>query len=258
MFQSRYHQKKTYGIGDTISDFVCENGYILSSDEGMTCLVDGTWSNIVECVKAAVYLIRVKTGNVTFAGSDANVYIYLHGPKGKTDKIYLRGVFESGDVDETRVTAKDVRPITGVVVGHDGKGLSSDCFLDFVSIYVENMNEYYVFKSNTSVWVRESDNEYLPSQDACIHTFDIRHNWSPKWILLIERKHTIFLGMQIMSLRLCQQKCIEQTATRCVSVVFSKQDKLCFGFNVSTKNYFYRTVTNVDSQIYVRSCKKSA
>ena len=33
--------------------------------------------------------MTVKTGDIRFAGTDANVYIIIHGKKGKTKKLFM-------------------------------------------------------------------------------------------------------------------------------------------------------------------------
>ncbi|XP_060575423.1 sushi, von Willebrand factor type A, EGF and pentraxin domain-containing protein 1-like [Ruditapes philippinarum] len=40
-----------YAIGETVRDFTCSRGYFLSSDKGMTCQNNGTWSDVITCVK---------------------------------------------------------------------------------------------------------------------------------------------------------------------------------------------------------------
>lgn len=54
-----------------------------------------------------VYQIIVKTGNKSFAGTDANVYIQLHGKKGqKTPRLSLddeKNNFEKGQIDVFKV-----------------------------------------------------------------------------------------------------------------------------------------------------------
>jgi hypothetical protein len=48
-----------------------------------------------------------------------------------------------------------------VQIGHDGGGwrdiLSSDWDLEYVSIYVENMEEFYVFRNNEQQWVKKGN-----------------------------------------------------------------------------------------------------
>jgi hypothetical protein len=66
-----------------------------------------------------MYMLSTKTGTRTGAGTDANVYITLFGSKGSTRRIDLRGKFESGDVDEIRTFARDVRPVSNIIIFDD-------------------------------------------------------------------------------------------------------------------------------------------
>jgi hypothetical protein len=68
-----------------------------------------------------MYFISTKTGKRFGAGTNAHVYITLFGSKGSTRRIDLRGKFESGDVDETRTFARDVRPVSNIIIFDDFK-----------------------------------------------------------------------------------------------------------------------------------------
>lgn len=61
--------------------------------------------------------------------------------------------------------------VTSVTIGHDGRGTGSGWFLEFVSIYVESMNEYYVFSSNDSVWIKKNKDVVLPLKGWLTLTF---------------------------------------------------------------------------------------
>jgi hypothetical protein len=40
-----------FAIGETVRNFTCQIGHFPSSDRGMTCQSDGSWSDIITCVK---------------------------------------------------------------------------------------------------------------------------------------------------------------------------------------------------------------
>jgi hypothetical protein len=44
-------QRTYFAIGETVRTFMCDSGHFLSSDQGMTCQSDGSWSDIITCVK---------------------------------------------------------------------------------------------------------------------------------------------------------------------------------------------------------------
>jgi hypothetical protein len=40
-----------FAIGETVRNFKCQMGHFPSPDRGMTCRSDGSWSDIITCVK---------------------------------------------------------------------------------------------------------------------------------------------------------------------------------------------------------------
>ncbi|XP_060591160.1 sushi, von Willebrand factor type A, EGF and pentraxin domain-containing protein 1-like [Ruditapes philippinarum] len=161
-------QRTYFAIGETVRTFMCDSGHFLSSDQGMTCQSDGSWSDIITCVEGKRYLISTKTGERIGAGTDAVVHITLFGSKDMTKKIYFVGKFESGDVDEIGKVERDIGPIQSVQIGHDGgrwHDILSDWDLEYVSIYVENMEEFYVFRNIEQQWVKEGNDLTLHKKE---------------------------------------------------------------------------------------------
>jgi hypothetical protein len=70
----------------------------------------------IPLLSGVIYLISAKTGTRPGAGTDANVYIILSGSGGSTRRINFGGEFESGDVDEIREFAKDIRPVRNTIL----------------------------------------------------------------------------------------------------------------------------------------------
>ncbi|XP_053380583.1 ovochymase-2-like isoform X2 [Mercenaria mercenaria] len=221
--------------------------------------VKGTIINAPDCEKTVVYLISVKTAYyILFGeGTDANVYITLHGLRGETEKMYLEGSFEAGNLDETRVKAKDVRPVTSVVIGHDGSGSYPDWLLEYVSIYVDNMKEYYVFRHND--WVKaERDvrlHRQVLDQQTCIDSFDSGHKWWPRWSSIRSEDKYNISSHRRMSLRACKQACINLQDMQCKAVMYSNDHKSCYGLAVSDTSYFTNHRT-WNSPVYLRTCKQ--
>ncbi len=63
------------------------------------------------------YDVIVTTSNIQNAGTDANVFITLHGAKGASDKIALTGrgdLFERGSVDSFPITVDDIGAINKI------------------------------------------------------------------------------------------------------------------------------------------------
>ncbi|KAH3887386.1 hypothetical protein DPMN_011402, partial [Dreissena polymorpha] len=83
--------------------------------------------------KTIPYEVTVWTGNVQGGGTDANVFLQMYGPDGKTEEIALRNKtdnFEQGMCDKFKIEAPDIGRILKVRIGHDGKGMMSGWFLE--------------------------------------------------------------------------------------------------------------------------------
>lgn len=96
------------------------------------------------------YKIAVHTGDKRGAGTDANIYIILHGENGDTGKRPLESSgnnFERGRVDTFGIEAFDIGDLTKVTIGHDGSGFGSGWFLDNIIIRDETLrNKEYKFQ----------------------------------------------------------------------------------------------------------------
>jgi hypothetical protein len=74
------------------------------------------------------YRVILRTGDVRGAGTDANVFIILHGSKGSTGLFSLETAannFERGACDEFAFKASDVGNIESIEIGHDGETRST-------------------------------------------------------------------------------------------------------------------------------------
>ncbi|XP_050407500.2 lipoxygenase homology domain-containing protein 1 isoform X2 [Patella vulgata] len=83
------------------------------------------------------YQVTVRTGEVKYAGTDANVFIQFVGPKGSTKQLKLddsRNNFEKGMVEMFEVTGIDVGDLDHIVIGHDNAGMGAGWFLDYVIV----------------------------------------------------------------------------------------------------------------------------
>ena len=77
---------------------------------------EGTSSSLLLHGGTCEYLVSVKTGTVSGAGTDANVYIHLFGEEGDTGKMYLRNTlsphvknkFEQGRTDRFKLTSTNI------------------------------------------------------------------------------------------------------------------------------------------------------
>lgn len=89
------------------------------------------------------YVIRIKTGDRKGAGTDANVFIVLNGPKGSTKKTLLDSSandFQRNELNtfELRDVTNVGNPVLSIRLGHDGFGFGSSWFCESVKIYSVN------------------------------------------------------------------------------------------------------------------------
>lgn len=145
--------------------------------------------------------------------------------------------------------------IIGVFVGHHREGIYSEWYLEFVSIFVESVDEYYVFKRKDPVLVDGREDKYLPRQ-GCIYTYDSGNALQIRRKSLRKNVDYIVVGKgSSMTLTACKQKCTELANFRCVSVKFFKKSKTCLGFSVSEGDYFSFNPVQWKSPLYIQKCK---
>ncbi|XP_075323805.1 LOW QUALITY PROTEIN: lipoxygenase homology domain-containing protein 1 [Odontesthes bonariensis] len=94
-------------------------------------------SEILDMEPLINYEITVVTGDVTFSGTNAKVFIQIYGDKGKTEVITLENRsnnFERNKTEIFKTEAKDVGKIFKIRIGHDGSGIGSGWFLETVDV----------------------------------------------------------------------------------------------------------------------------
>ena len=105
-----------------------ENG-----DSGTAVLVAGPGSG-----EAAAYAVRIKTGDRLNAGTDADVFITLHGTLGSSQEFELQSAendFERNKLGIYRVaTPKELGELTSITVRHNNQWPLAGWFLDSVEI----------------------------------------------------------------------------------------------------------------------------
>ncbi|KAM4704966.1 oxygen-regulated protein 1 [Rhinophrynus dorsalis] len=109
------------------------------------------------------HLIKVYTGDVTGAGTDANVHIVLFseqdsfGPVQLTQSLEQQNPFERGKVDTFKIKTTNLGKISHIEIGHDGKGVGSGWFLDKIEIVNMSTKEETLFSCNR--WLAEDEND---------------------------------------------------------------------------------------------------
>ena len=101
------------------------------------------------CRKLTTYNIKVFTGSQKGAGTDANVRIMLFGEFGYSGPWVLNGRyrddFERGQIDDFQFEAVCLGKLYSIQIGHDGRGLGADWYLEQVAIADKSFDELFIF-----------------------------------------------------------------------------------------------------------------
>uniref|UniRef100_A0AAV2IX71 PLAT domain-containing protein n=1 Tax=Knipowitschia caucasica TaxID=637954 RepID=A0AAV2IX71_KNICA len=97
---------------------------------------------------STTYVVKIKTGDKKYAGTDANVFMTLYGSNDDTGIITLKASknhknkFERGMIDEFTVEAVDLGQLKKIRIGHDNNGGgSAGWFLDWVDIDAQSLGQ---------------------------------------------------------------------------------------------------------------------
>ena len=97
----------------------------------------------------SLYRITVETGDVRGAGTDANVFVTLHGSKGTMSDRLLESHpenFERGRTDVFTVRTQDLGEIERIDLRHDNSGPSPAWYIERVSVGEDKLcGQNYVF-----------------------------------------------------------------------------------------------------------------
>jgi len=105
------------------------------------------------------FQVKVTTGKAFGAGTNANVFITIHGKKGKTNEFPLNvgdhvDLFEDGQCDTFALESNDLGELLQIVIRHDNSGLGSDWLLDNVEICDQATGDTFLFPC--SQWLDKS------------------------------------------------------------------------------------------------------
>jgi hypothetical protein len=88
------------------------------------------------------YRLKVFTGNVDHAGTDADIIFTVHGDHGRNVERRINGaprdVFERDAIDDVYIAGIDVGQLSSVSVWNDGSGDHPGWFLTIVEVYKDN------------------------------------------------------------------------------------------------------------------------
>mmetsp|Transcript_22009 Transcript_22009/g.66009 ORF Transcript_22009/g.66009 Transcript_22009/m.66009 type:complete len:2411 (+) Transcript_22009:238-7470(+) len=192
---SWYLDRVTVEIIDEIAppvEFPCGRWLAKSEDDGQ---IERTLYLSSSNKTNTTYTIRVFTGDIRHAGTDANVYIVLFGENGDSGRIALRNSlshsdkFERAMTDVFKIETAEFGCLQKIRVGHDNSGIGPGWFLDRVEIEVMSLGEAFTFNCGRWLCRTEDDNEIerellldnqrkiqaLAAYECNVYTADVRH-----------------------------------------------------------------------------------
>eukprot|EP01119_Soliformovum_irregulare_P003103 TRINITY_DN133_c0_g1_i3.p1 TRINITY_DN133_c0_g1~~TRINITY_DN133_c0_g1_i3.p1 ORF type:complete len:710 (+),score=244.05 TRINITY_DN133_c0_g1_i3:779-2908(+) len=126
---------------------------------------DGT--TLIPLVK---YEVTVLTGTLKGAGTDAEVFIVLHGPNGDSGRHILDtpgNNFERGQTDVFSFECVDLGPLSKIRIGHNGAGFGAGWFLEKVT--VKNLNDNGVFEFPCNQWFDKGEGDGQIERDLILN-----------------------------------------------------------------------------------------
>ncbi|XP_076450682.1 LOW QUALITY PROTEIN: lipoxygenase homology domain-containing protein 1-like [Babylonia areolata] len=117
--------------------------------------------------KAAMttYHVKVTTGDVWGAGTDANIFIILYGDIDNTGKMFLKSSlnnknkFERNQMDEFILETVKIGELKKIRIGHDNAGGGAAWHLNNVEIDCPSLGATWMFPCNR--WLSEKDDDGL-------------------------------------------------------------------------------------------------
>jgi lipoxygenase homology domain-containing protein 1 len=106
------------------------------------------------------YQVRVKTGSMTGAGTDADVSIVLYGDKASSGPIPLDNAmdnFEAGSEDLFTIETTDLGELVRCEIGHNDEGLGSGWYLEKVTVHDPTTGRAWAFLANRWLATDEGD-----------------------------------------------------------------------------------------------------
>ncbi|XP_037020906.2 lipoxygenase homology domain-containing protein 1 isoform X1 [Artibeus jamaicensis] len=116
--------------------------------------------NPMDIPRGNKYELKVCTGDVLGAGTDADVFINIFGEYGDTGERRLesgKNNFEKGAEDRFTVDAPDLGQLMKITVGHNNKGRSAGWFLSKIAIEDVGNKRKYDFPLNRWLALDEDD-----------------------------------------------------------------------------------------------------
>ncbi|CAG2190836.1 unnamed protein product [Mytilus edulis] len=117
------------------------------------------------------YKISVKTGDKKGAGTDANVYVILHGKGTKTSEqnldTFFKNDFERGSIDTYSVDSDiNIPEVQRIELWRDNNGLLSNWYLDWIEVTNVETGITSIFPAMK--WIKEDNHYFFKHIDTCL------------------------------------------------------------------------------------------
>ncbi|XP_074641254.1 lipoxygenase homology domain-containing protein 1-like [Tubulanus polymorphus] len=139
-----------------------------------------------DMLKVKHYYVEVFTGDLEFAGSESNAHLQIFGERGDTGKRLLKKSlntekkFEKSQTDAFTIAAVDLRELTKIIVGHDGRGEGSGWFLHQILIK-EAKDDKIIYQFDNNSWLFDDQVNHLTSAEKEIELTKIIDEDADKW-----------------------------------------------------------------------------
>ncbi|KAH0627806.1 hypothetical protein JD844_008220 [Phrynosoma platyrhinos] len=163
------NQEKELGVMEVYNFSPCR--WLASDEEDKELVVELTPDEGSELE------VRVLTGSIWGAGTDANVYLSIYGERGDTGERHLKrsdhlNKFEKGQVDTFSVQAIDLGELKKVRIRQDNTGSNPAWFLERIEIIDTNEESTYYFPCQRWLAMEEDDGqiarELVPVDEAFV------------------------------------------------------------------------------------------
>ncbi|XP_053154165.1 lipoxygenase homology domain-containing protein 1-like isoform X2 [Hemicordylus capensis] len=145
--------------------FVCKSWLARDKGDGLTWRVfDILDADCVFIGLKILYEVTVVTGDISYGGTDATIYITLFGRNGCTEEIQMEkdGVrFEIGQKDTFIMEIPDIAPLRKMRIQSDGEGCRPDWFLEQIIMKNLTTQEVTVFTYNDWLSTQWGDKKTL-------------------------------------------------------------------------------------------------
>ncbi|XP_064626557.1 allene oxide synthase-lipoxygenase protein-like [Lineus longissimus] len=129
--------------------------------------------NFDKFLSPTTHIIRVRTGDKKYAGTDADISVRFHHEGGESSTLFKLDVsyhddFVRGQVDEFKLCERDVSASSlsriEIVRGHGGLG--SDWFCDYIEVVDNRIKKTYIFPVHR--WIQGERSLYIHLFDAVL------------------------------------------------------------------------------------------